>query len=81
MIEDLEAELNRALKDTSNTDNSAVDEEANADESITAEAKASNDMENDLKYERKTKYYEDQKSIDIENINTIEKRHKVYTKQ
>ena len=46
MIEDLEAELTGALKETSKTYNSAVAEETNVDEAITEEAKASNDMEN-----------------------------------
>ena len=36
MIEDLEAELTGVLKETSNTDNLHVDEEANVDEAITA---------------------------------------------
>ena len=45
MIEDLESELTEALKIDSKTDNLAVTEEANFDESITAEAKASNKME------------------------------------
>ena len=53
---------------------------ANINESITAEAKASNDMEIDLKDEQNTKAYEDTMNIDIENINTIEKRNKLYTK-
>ena len=38
-------------------------------------------MENDLKDEQKTKAYEDKMKIDIENINTIKKINKVYTKQ
>ena len=45
MIEDLESELTEALKIDSKTDNLAVTEEANFDEAITAEAKASNKME------------------------------------
>ena len=48
MIEDLEAELTGAPKETSNTDNSVVTEEADVDESITAEAKASNKIKNYL---------------------------------
>ena len=44
MIEDLEAELTGSLFQNSNTDNLAVDEEANVDEAITAESKASNEM-------------------------------------
>ena len=81
MIEDLEAELTGAPKETSNTDNSEVAEEKNVDESITAEAKAINEMENYLKDEQNTKSYEDTMNIDIENINTIEKRKSIYTKQ
>ena len=45
IIEDLEAELNGAIKETSNTDNLVVDEDSNIDEAITAESKASNEME------------------------------------
>ena len=56
MIEYLEAELAGAPKEPSNNDNSSVVEEANVDEAITAEANASNDMENDLKDEQNTKY-------------------------
>ena len=48
MIEDLKANLTGAPIDASNPDNSAVYEEANADESINAVAKASNEMEIDL---------------------------------
>ena len=44
MIEDLEAGLNGALKETSNTDNVLVAEEENVDESITAETKSINEM-------------------------------------
>ena len=57
MIEDMEAELNEAPIKTSKTDNLAVAEEANADEAITAESKARNDMEIYLKEERKTQSY------------------------
>ena len=52
MIEDLESELTGAPKETLNTDNLVVDQEANVDEAITAEAKASNDMEMILKKNR-----------------------------
>ena len=55
--------------------------EANIDEAITAEAKASNKMEIDLKDEQKTKSYEEKMNIDIENINTIENRNNVCTKE
>ena len=44
----MEAELTGALKETSNTNNVAVAEEANVDEAITAEAKARNKMEIDI---------------------------------
>ena len=37
-------------------------------------------MENYVKEELNYKYYKGKMNIDIENINTIEKRHKVYTK-
>ena len=52
-------------------------EEANIDEAITAE---SNEMEINLKDKQDTKVYEEKMDIDIENINTIYKRNKVYTK-
>ena len=55
-------------------------EEANVDKSISVEAKNSNEMEIDLKYEQNTKAYEEIMKIDLENINTIEKRRKLYTK-
>ena len=54
---------------------------ANINESITAEAKASNDMEIDLKDEQNTKSYEEKMNIDIKNINTIETRNNVCTKE
>ena len=80
MIKDLEAELNGAPKETSNNEDLAVAEEANDDEAITEESKASNDMENYLKDEQKTKSYEEKINIYIENITTIEKINKVNTK-
>ena len=49
MIKDLEAELAGSTKEISNTDNSAVAEEANSDEDITAESKDRNYMKNYLK--------------------------------
>ena len=49
MVEDLEVDLTGALKYASNTDDVALAEVADSDEAITAEAKATNDMENDLK--------------------------------
>ena len=55
-----------------------MDEDENVDEAITVETRASNGVKNDLKDEQKTQYYEDTMNIDIENINTIEKRNKVY---
>ena len=81
MNEDLESELTGTLKKTSNTDNLAVAKETNVDEAITSEGKDSNDVENDLKYEQNTKAYDEKMNIDIENINNIERRNKVYTKQ
>ena len=67
----MEDELTGATKETSNTDNLAVAEEANVDEGITAEAKTSNETGNDIETEQNTKYYKDKINIDIENINTI----------
>ena len=74
MIEDMEAELTGAPEKTPNNDNLAGDEEANVDEAVTADAKAINDMEIDIKQEQKIKSYKEKMSIDIENINTFEKR-------
>ena len=55
-------------------------EEENVDEAIAEEDKASNEMENDLKEEQKTESYKETINIDIENISTIEKKNKIYTK-
>ena len=77
MIEDLEAELTGALKETSNTDNLAVSEEANVDEAITAESKAKNDTEIDPKEERKTQAYKETMNIGIEKLTHL-KREKKY---
>ena len=52
MIDDLEVELTGALKETSNTDNSTVADEANVDEARTTEDKAINDIGNYLKYKQ-----------------------------
>ena len=71
MIAYMEAELTKAPKSTSNTDNSAVSEEANADEAITAESKFSNKMEIYLKEEQNTQAYKITMNIYIENINTF----------
>ena len=71
MIEDVEAELNEASEINSKTDNSAVTEEANGDEAIPIY----------LQKERNTQAYKKEIKIDIENINTFEKRNKVYTTQ
>ena len=54
MIEDLEAEFTGSSKKTSNTDDVAFSEVGNVDEAITAEDKAINDMENDIKEEQNT---------------------------
>ena len=48
IFEDMESELTEAQKNP-NTDKLVVAEEANFDETVTAEAKASNNMEIDLK--------------------------------
>ena len=81
MIENMKAELTGSPKKTSNNDNLEVDEEANIDEAVTAEAKDSNDVEIGLKEERKTRAYKETMNIDIENINTFKKRNKLYTTQ
>ena len=81
MIEYMEAESIEAPKKTSNTDNSRVAEEANVDEVVTAEAKASNDMKIYLKEERKTQSYKETMNIDIENISKFESKNKVCTTQ
>ena len=49
MIKYLEAKLTEPQKKTPNTDNQAVTEQANVYETVTAEAKARNDTEIDLK--------------------------------
>ena len=49
IIEDLEDYLTGEQKETSNSENLALDEVTDSDESITAEAKAINEMVNDLK--------------------------------
>ena len=59
MIEDLEAGLNGSPIDASITDDVALAEVENSDEAITAEAKASNDMVNDIKEEQWTESYKD----------------------
>ena len=56
-------------------------EEANVDKAVTAEAKASNDIEIDIKEEQKTQAYKETMKNDIGNINKFEKRKKVYTTQ
>ena len=54
-------------------------EEANFDEAVTAEAKASNNMDINIKEYWKTQAYEETMNIYIQNVNTFEKRKKVYT--
>ena len=49
MIEDLKADLTGALIDASNTDDLALAEVEKSDEAVTAESKASNKMEIDVK--------------------------------
>ena len=56
----------------------AVGEEANFDEAITVEVKAIKNRDIYLKEERKTKK---KRTLIFENINTFEKRNKVYTTQ
>ena len=73
MIEYLEADLTGALIDASNTDDVALDEVANDDETITEEAKTRNGVYIYLKEERRTESCKETMKIDIENINTIEK--------
>ena len=58
-----------------------VAEEANFDEAVTAESKTSNNVDIDLKEERKTQAYEDTINNDIENNDTFEKKKKIYTTQ
>ena len=65
----MEVELNGSLKETSNTDNSEVTEEANVDEAIPI----------DHKKEQSVEAYKEKMSIDIENIDTFETRNKVNT--
>ena len=77
----MEAELTESSEIKSKTDNLAVTEEANVDEAITAESKAINKMEMFLKNEQNTQAYKKTMNIDIANINTSEKRDKVYTTQ
>ena len=60
IIEEIEAGLTEASETNLKTDNLAVTEEANVDESITAESKASNKMEIDLQKEHITKSYKKQ---------------------
>ena len=51
-------------------------EEPNVDEAVTAESRASNNMDIDIKEERKTQSYNTTMNIYIENINTFEKKKK-----
>ena len=80
MIEDLEANLTGSPIYASNTDNSAVTEEANAYEAINAVVKSSNDIEIYIEEEHTTEDYQETMNIDIENSGKIKKRHKHYTK-
>ena len=81
MIEDLESDLTGSPIDASNADDVALDEVENSDEAITVESKSINEMKPDIKEEKNTKSYKETMNIDIENMNTIEKIHKVYTKR
>ena len=80
MIEDMEDELTGAIIETWNTEYPEVAEEANVDKTIIEESKAINYMEINLKDEQNTEAYKESTNIDIENIDTIEKRNKIYTK-
>ena len=55
-------------------------EEENVDETVTTEANTRDNTEIDIK-EEKTQAYKETMKIDIENINTFEKRNKLYTTQ
>ena len=68
IIEDLKANLTGSPIDASNTDYSAVAEEANSDEAITAVAKSRNETEIDLEEEHNTEAYQETINIDILNI-------------
>ena len=63
MIEDMEDELTEVSEISPKTNNLAVTEEANVDEAITAEVKASNTMEIYPQKERKTKAYKKQQTL------------------
>ena len=71
MIEDMEAELTELSEINSKTDNLAVTEEENVDESIPIYRKK----------EQSTEAYQKKMNIDIENINKFEKRKKLNTTQ
>ena len=77
----MESELTEASNINSKNDNSAVTEEENIDEAITAKTKASNNMEKFLKKNQNTQAYKDTTTIHIENNKILEKRNKVYTTQ
>ena len=79
MIEYLETELTRAPKKLQILTMRIQLKRKNVDESTTAEAKATNKTENYHKEEQTTETCKEKMNIDIENIHTIEKRHKVYT--
>ena len=70
MVEDMEAELTEASEIHLKTENLAVTDEANIDEAILIY----------LLKEQKTQSYKKTMKL-IENINTFEKRNKVYTTQ
>ena len=71
MIEEMEAELTELSEINSKTENLAVTEEANVDEAIPIYCFKST----------KTQAYKKTTKIDIEKINTFEKKNKVYTTQ
>ena len=64
--------------DSLHTEDSAVAEEANSDEAITAVAKASNELEIDLEEGQNSESCKETMNVDIEHVITIEKKHKHY---
>ena len=79
MIEYLEADLTGASIDALNDEDLVLAEDSNSDEAITKVSEGRNGMEIYLEREQNTESYKETMNIDIENINIIEKRHKIYT--
>ena len=80
IIEDMEAEMSKALNIYIYIDNLAVAEEEHFDEDITTEAKSRNYIYIDLKEAQKKQAYKETMNIYIENINGFENRKKVFYK-